>query len=113
MDNKKSDIYYIEKAISELEFLIRHTIDITMAEFETNEILIDSVMFRFIQISEHLKKLSSQFKESNKEIPWRDIMGLRNRIVHEYGNVDLNIIYDAIKVDIYKIYNLFKSIKIK
>ncbi len=60
-------------------------------------------MFRFIQISEHIKKLSLDFINEHPNIPWRDIIGLRNRIVHEYGNVDLDIIYDTVKEDIYTI----------
>jgi len=67
-------------------------------------------MFRFIQISEHIKKLSLDFINEHPNIPWRDIIGLRNRIVHEYGNVDLDIIYDTVKEDIYTIKKLFKSI---
>ena len=67
-------------------------------------------MFRFIQISEHIKKLSLDFRNEHPNIPWRDITGLRNRIIHEYGNVDLNIIYDTVKVDIYEIEKLFKSL---
>lgn len=35
-----------------------------------------------------------------KEIPWNSIYGLRNRIVHDYGNVDLGIIYETLKYDI-------------
>lgn len=67
-------------------------------------------MFRFIQISEYIKKLSIEFKESHNNIPWISIIGLRNRIVHEYGNIDLNIVYEAIKKDIYIIHKLFKTI---
>ena len=37
-------------------------------------------------------------------------MGLRNRIVHEYCNVDLNIIYNTVKGDIYVIEKLFRLI---
>ena len=33
-------------------------------------------------------------------IPWNALSGLRNRIVHDYGNVDLNIVYETLKHDI-------------
>jgi uncharacterized protein with HEPN domain len=110
MDNLKNDRYYVDKVLIEIEFLIKHTKDIGRKEFEKDEVLLDSIMFRFIQISEHILKLTTLFKNTHIEIPWRDINGLRNRIVHEYGNVDLNIVYDAVKRDIYDIYKLFKSI---
>lgn len=110
MDNKKNNEYYINKILVDLEFLIKHTKDITKDEFGKNELLLDSIMFRFIQISEHIKKLSITFRNKHPNIPWRDIIGLRNHIVHEYGSVDLDIIYDTVKEDIYVIEKLFKSI---
>lgn len=113
MVNKKDNDYYIKKVLVDLDFLIKHTKDLTKSEFEQNEVLLDSIMFRFIQISEHIKKLTVQFKTTHKQIPWNNIIGLRNRIVHEYGNVDLNIIYDAITKDIYVIHELFESINKK
>ena len=103
MDNRKNNEYFVGKILVDLEFLIKHTKDITKDEFGKNELLLDSIMFRFIQISEHIKKLSLDFINEHPNIPWRDIIGLRNRIVHEYGNVDLDIIYDTVKEDIYTI----------
>jgi len=110
MDNRKNNEYFVGKILVDLEFLIKHTKDITKDEFGKNELLLDSIMFRFIQISEHIKKLSLDFRNEHPNIPWRDITGLRNRIIHEYGNVDLDIIYDTVKEDIYTIKKLFESI---
>lgn len=110
MDNKKDDKYYVEKILGDINFLIKHTVHLSRKEFENSEILLDSIMFRFIQISEHIKKLSIKFKKVHKEIPWGDIQGLRNRIVHEYGNVDLNIVFQAVKTDIYDIQQIFSSV---
>lgn len=52
------------------------------------------------QISENSAKLTDEFKSMHANIPWRAIKGLRNRIVHEYGNVDLSVVYDTVKKDI-------------
>lgn len=54
-------------------------------------------MFRFIQISENLKRVSNELRELNNQIPWSQVIGLRNKIVHEYGRIDLTIIYDVLK----------------
>ena len=106
MDNTKGNIYYIRKIIADLEFLIKHTREISYKELAENEILIDSIMFRLIQISENSAKLSDDFKARCNQIPWRAIKGLRNRIVHEYGKVDLTVIYDTVKNDIPKLFDL-------
>ena len=98
MDNKKTNQYYLQKVITDLRFIIAHTKDISQGELEENELLVDSVMFRLIQISENSDRLSEEFKHAT--IPWRAMKGLRNRIVHEYGNVVLSIVYDTVKKDI-------------
>ena len=69
-------------------------------ELQKNEILLDSMMFRMIQLSENVKKLSEEYKRKRPEIPWNAIYGLRNRIVHDYGNVDLNMVFETLKNDI-------------
>ena len=67
---------------------------------ENNEVLVDSVMFRLIQISEHSNKLTEDFKLSNSSVPWKALKGMRNRIVHEYGDVELGVVYQTITEDI-------------
>lgn len=47
-----------------------------------NEILVDSMMFRLIQISENATKLTESFKAIHNNIPWRAIKGMRNKIVN-------------------------------
>lgn len=100
MDNKKTDQYYIQKIVTDIEFIIVHTAGLTIEQLEDNEVLVDSVMFRLIQVSENSDKLTESFKEQHKEFPWRAMKGLRNRIVHEYGNVDMSVVYDTIQNDI-------------
>ena len=100
MDNVKDDVYYLSKVKDNLSFICKHMENVSKEQFDTDELLQDSMSFRLIQISEDSKKLTDSFKNSKTEIPWTDIIGLRNRIVHDYGNVDLTIIYDTLKNDI-------------
>ncbi len=100
MDNVKNNQYYMNKIIADLNFILEHTQGLSQQELESIEILVDSVMFRLIQISENSDKLTEEFKLENSSIPWRAMKGLRNRIVHEYGNVDLSVVYDTINKDI-------------
>ncbi len=100
MDNKKDNQYYIKKIITDLSFLVEHTEGLSLNELESNEILVDSVMFRLIQVSENSDRLTDEFKKQHTFIPWRAMKGMRNRIVHEYGNVDFAVIYDTVANDI-------------
>lgn len=100
MDNVKNDKYYVDKIIEDLRFIIKHMDRVDLEELNKNEVLLDSMLFRLIQISENAKKLSDGFKEDNSMVPWTAIYGLRNRIVHDYGNVELSIVYDTLINDI-------------
>ena len=42
-------------------------------------------------------------------IPWNAMYGLRNRIVHDYGNVDLNIVFETLKNDIPELLEMIKG----
>ena len=100
MDNTKNDYYYLNKIKTDIAFIVAHMQDVDVQELNSNEILLDSMLFRIIQISENAKKLSAEYRESASELPWNELIGLRNRIVHDYGSVDLNIVFETLKYDI-------------
>ena len=109
MDNIKNDAYYIAKIIKDIDFIIKNMSSVSVEDFSKNEILQDSMMFRLIQISENAKKLSDTYKMQHSEIPWTDLYGLRNKIVHEYGRVDLGIVYDTLVNDIPEVRKLLEG----
>lgn len=100
MHNSKNDQYYIEKIRTDLKFISKHMKDVELDELRRNEVLLDSMLFRMIQISENAKLLSEGYKKEKSQIPWNAVYGLRNRIVHDYGHVDLNIVFQTLKEDI-------------
>ncbi len=100
MDNIKSDPYYIAKIQEDLAFIVKHMKDVDLEDLATHELLQDSMLFRLIQISENARRLSDEYKAGHEAIPWTAIYGLRNRIVHDYGSVDLTIVFDTLKTDI-------------
>lgn len=100
MDNIKNDDYYAKQICKDIEFVLKHTDEISLKGLEDNEILTDSVLFRLSQITENLGKLSDEFKNNHSNIPWNFIRGMRNRIIHDYGGVDLEKIYDTVKNDL-------------
>lgn len=110
MANIKDDGYYLTKVLTDIEFIMKHMENIDENAFNKNELLVDSVMFRLIQISENSNRLSNQFKENYDHVPWVAIKGLRNRVVHDYGHVDLSIIYITVKTDLPSLYKSLISI---
>ena len=112
MNNYKNDEYYIERVLNNLQFIKKNMKEVSIDILKENEILLDSMLFRLIQIQEDIKKLSIEFKMKHDSIPWFQISGIRNRIVHDYGNIDLRVVYKSLTGDVDLLINIFSSIKI-
>ena len=69
------------------------------------------MMFRLIQISENSSQLSEEYKRLNHQVPWHDISGLRNRIVHDYGNVNLRIVHETLTQSIAELAGMLKELR--
>lgn len=108
MDNIKNDHFYVKKIRQDLSFIVEHMKDVDQDELNKNELLLDSMLFRMIQISENARKLSDEYIAVHSQVPWNALYGLRNRIVHDYGNVILDIVYDTLKSDIPEMLDLME-----
>lgn len=75
----------------------------SVEEIKNNQILLDAITFRMIQMSEHIDDISDDFKQLHNEIMWGRIKGFRNHLVHDYGDVDFQFVFDAIFIDIPKL----------
>ena len=72
-----------------------------LEEFENNRICVEACVFNLMQIGELAKEaLSDEAKTSMSNIPWKQIYGMRNRIVHGYEGVKMSIVWDTISNDL-------------
>ncbi|MEN3002945.1 HepT-like ribonuclease domain-containing protein [Dehalobacterium formicoaceticum] len=70
--------------------------DMTFEEFSNDLKTISACVFSLSQIGELVSRLDVEFVEANNQIPWRKIKGMRNRIVHDYEGIQLNIVWDVL-----------------
>jgi uncharacterized protein with HEPN domain len=64
-------------------------------EFEVDELLQDGVIRNLEVIGEAVTKLSNDFKLLHSHIPWSAIAGMRNRLIHAYMTVNLELVWDT------------------
>ena len=100
MDNIKGDKYYLKKIIEHIDFILKKTDGLSLNQVKNNDLLIDSIMFRLIQIAEEAQELSSSFKDKTASLPWHQLYGIRNRIVHAYEIIRIDIVYETITKDL-------------
>ena len=100
MDNVKDDEYYIEKCIENIDAILAYAKNKSFDEFINDEMLIDAVMFRLVQMAENISHISIEYKNKHSKIKWGHIVGFRNGIVHDYGKTDYSIVYEIISKDL-------------
>jgi uncharacterized protein with HEPN domain len=105
MDNVKNDEYYLGKIVGDLKFVIEQTQGKSKEDIEANPLLIDSIMFRIIQIAENNSRLSDEFKRRHSGVLWIALRGMRNKIVHDYGVVNMTVVYDTVSKGMPEMYS--------
>ncbi len=66
-----------------------------------SDFILAAALERFIEvIGEAASKVSAETKANTPEIPWREIIGMRNRLVHGYASVDHDIVWDVVSGDL-------------
>lgn len=70
------------------------------AQLDTDRILRYALLHVVTILGEAASKVSSEFRIAHKEIPWGSIIGTRNRLVHGYDVVDLDMLWETVENDI-------------
>ena len=68
--------------------------------FHSRTIIQDSVVRNLHLIGESSKRISDEVRQAVPAIPWKDIAGLRNVLVHDYLGIDLDLVWDIVSKDL-------------
>ena len=98
--SRRSVDLLIEDLWEAVEKVERYTSGFDHDRFVQDEKTIDSVVRNFEIIGEAAGKLPLEFRDRHPEIPWKKIVGLRHRIVHDYFDIDIEIIWQILERDI-------------
>ena len=83
---------------------------VSRQEFLGNMQLQDSVIRRLEILGEAEGRVSSAFREANPEIRWAEIRGMRNRMIHRYDDVDMDIVWDTVVRDVPNLVQILESL---
>lgn len=95
----KNDII-VSKMLGYIEKILKYSANMSYEDFVKNEMVVEACVFNLSQIGELANKLENEFRQEHKHIAWKQIYGLRNRIVHDYEGVNLRLVWEIIESDL-------------
>ncbi len=97
MKNDKTYLRHIIDAIGKArEYVAGKSYD----EFTQNSLIVDGVVRELEIIGEASSNITEAFQEAHLEIPWSRMIGMRNRLIHEYFGVDKKVVWDTVANDL-------------
>lgn len=96
----KNDRVYLEHILEAIGKIENFTIEISRFDFDRNVMIQDAVIRNIEIIGEATKKITKQFTQSHPEIPWQDMAGMRDKLIHDYLDVDIDVVWKTIEVDL-------------
>jgi uncharacterized protein with HEPN domain len=97
---KKDSLVYVRHMHDAIHRIETYTKGVNYDDFKTNNLLQAGVIREIEIIGEATKKLPSEFKEKYHDIPWKQIAGMRDKLIHDYFGVDLDAVWYTLKKDI-------------
>jgi uncharacterized protein with HEPN domain len=93
---KKYKIYLkdIEKAINSIETFVK---GMTFEKFQRDDKTSSAVIRKFEIIGEATKFIPESIKKDYSHIPWKEIVGMRDKLIHAYSEVDMKLVWTTIK----------------
>ena len=96
----RRDDSYLLDMLAAARKAARFAAGMTYAEFERSDLHQNAIFKTLEVVGEAASRVSEATKEAHTGIPWREIVGLRNRIVHAYFDIDTEIIWKVVHEDL-------------
>ena len=94
---QKDPLFFLYDIQNSLDKIFRYTNSIDYHEFINSDITKDAVERNFEIIGEAVKNLPEEFRNQNPHIPFKQIAGMRDKLIHDYFGVDYEIVWVTIK----------------
>jgi uncharacterized protein with HEPN domain len=88
---------FIKHILESISLIEIYTTQITIDDFLKSQQIQDAVIRRLEIIGEASKNIPPEFKQAHPAIPWREITGMRDILIHEYFGVDLMLTWKTIQ----------------
>jgi len=96
----KNDVVYLHHILDAINRIQGYIAGVSYDQFLQDDLLQDGVVRQLEIIGEAAKNVSSAFRDTYPELPWRQMTGIRNKLIHNYFEIDLFIVWDTVQSDL-------------
>ena len=101
MPEKKRDyILFLEDILSAIEKIEMYTKGLKFKKFRENSMAVDAVIRNFEVIGEATRNVPKTVKDKYPDVEWKEAIGFRNVLTHDYFGIDLESVWDTLKNNI-------------
>ncbi|MFH1358511.1 MAG: DUF86 domain-containing protein [archaeon] len=97
---EKEDIVFINHVLDSINAIVDYSKNMDKEDLVLNRMKQSAIVREIEIIGEASKNISNSVRKKYFSVPWRDIIGTRDKIIHKYFEVDLDMIWEIIKKDI-------------
>lgn len=94
------DLIYLGDILDAIERIESYTAKVKKKGFMENFMMQDAVMRQIEIVGEASNSISDDFQEKHQELPWFQMRGIRNKIIHDYRGINLHVIWDTVTSDL-------------
>lgn len=100
MKNNHDDTIYLQHILDAILKIEKYTKGINEDKFKQDSLIQDGVIRQIEIIGEATKRLSLALRNNYPQISWKDIAGMRDKLIHDYLGIDIDSVWDTAKKDI-------------
>jgi uncharacterized protein with HEPN domain len=97
MYRKRRDKEYLADVVEAVQRIVDYTGELTYEEFLADRKTQDAVLRNLQVMGEAVKKLSAPVKQAHPNLPWKQMAGMRDKVVHDYFGINYDIVWALAK----------------
>lgn len=107
---EKKDLNRFSHMLDAAKTILEHNKNKKQSDLEKNRLLLGGVIRELMLIGEAANAISPQAKAQVPSIPWKEIIGMRNQLIHAYFEVSHKIVWVTVTEDIPKLVSILESL---